>query len=162
MRTIEIQAYKFNELDEQTKLQVIEDNLYINVEHDWWDFTYETLRECGIKVNSFDIGRRQECEIEFSEDCFDVATNIINMFGEKMIMVNYAKNFIKDRNSLAKKDWEAFDEQQDNLIHKFKAELSCEILYWLKQDYEHLTSEQSIYETIEASEYEFTKEGKLI
>ena len=56
MRTIEIQAYKLNELDEQTKQKVIEDNIYINVEFDWWDCTYDTLRECGIKVNSFDIG----------------------------------------------------------------------------------------------------------
>ena len=177
MRTIEIQAYKFNELDEQTKLQVIEDNIYINVEFDWWDCTYETLRECGIKVNSFDIGRRQECEIEFYEDSFDVATNIVDTFGEAMDIVKGSKNFIKDRDALVKKYGEGndtdgysvkmelydeFDEEEADLAHEFQRELSCEILTWLRQEYEHLTSEEAIIETIEANDIEFTEEGKLI
>jgi len=181
MRTIELQAYKFNELDEQTKLQVIEDNIHINVEFDWWDCTYETLRECGIKVNSFDIGRRQECEIEFLEDGHEVATNIIDTFGEAMDIVSDAKNFIKDRDALLKKYGEGneiigysvkelydpfifyeFDEEESILEDEFKRELSCEILDWLRSEYEHLTSEEAIIETIEANEYEFTEEGKLI
>lgn len=177
MRTIEIEAYKFNELDEQTKLQVIEDNIHINVEHDWWDCTYETLRECGIKVNSFDIGRRQECEIEFYEDSFDVATNIVDTFGEAMDIVKGSKNFIKDRDALVKKYGEGndtdgysvkmelydeFDEEEADLTHEFQRELSVEILHWLRDEYEYLTSEEAIIETIEANDIEFTKEGKLI
>jgi len=177
MRTIEIQAYKFNELDEQTKLQVIEDNIYINVEFDWWDCTYETLRECGIKVNSFDIGRRQECEIEFLEDRYEIAINIIDTFGEAMDIVKGAKNFIKDRDALVKKYGEGndidgysvkdkfydeFDDEEADLTHEFQRELSVEILHWLRDEYEYLTSEEAIIETIEANEYEFTEEGKLI
>jgi len=181
MRTIELQAYKFDELDEQTKLQVIEDNIHINVEFDWWDCTYETLRECGIKVNSFDIGRRQECEIEFLEDGHEVATNIIDTFGEAMDIVKDAKNFIKDRDALVKKYGEGndtdgysvkglydpfifyeFDEKEADLTHEFQRKLSVEILHWLRDEYEYLTSEEAIIETIEANEYEFTEEGKLI
>ena len=181
MRTIEMQAYKFNELDEQTKLQVVEDNIHINVEFDWWDCTYETLRECGIKVNSFDIGRRQECEIEFLESGHEVATNIIDTFGEAMDIVRDAKNFIKDRDALLKKYGEGneiigysvkglydpfifyeFDEEESILEDEFKRELSCEILDWLRSEYEHLTSEEAIIETIEAHDIEFTEEGKLI
>ena len=177
MRTIEIQAYKLNELDEQTKQKVIEDNIYINVEFDWWDCTYDTLRECGIKVNSFDIGRRRECEIEFLEDGYEIATNIVDTFGEAMDIVKDAKNFIKDRDILVKKYGEGndidgysvkeelydeFDEEESILEDEFKRELSVEILYWLRDEYEHLTSEEAIIETIEANEYEFTEEGKLI
>jgi hypothetical protein len=177
MRTIEIQAYKFNELDEQTKQKVIEDNIHINVEFDWWDCTYETLRECGIKVNSFDIGRRQECEIEFLEEGYSVARNIVDTFGEAMEIVKDAKNFIKDRDILVKKYGEGndidgysvkeelydeFDEEESILEDEFKRELSVEILHWLRDEYEHLTSEEAIVETIEANEYEFTEEGKLI
>jgi hypothetical protein len=177
MRTIEIEAYKFNELDEQTKLQVIEDNIYINVEHDWWECTYEALRECGIKINSFDIGRRRECEIEFYEDSFDVATNIVDTFGEAMEIVNDAKNFIKDRDALVKKYGEGnemdgysvkeefyikFDEEVEYLQDEFRKELSDEILTWIRQEYEHLISEEAIIETIETNEHEFTEDGKLI
>jgi len=177
MRTIEIQAYKFNELDEQTRLQVIEDNIYINVEYDWWDCTYETLKECRIKVNSFDIGRRQECEIEFLEDGYAIATSIVETFGEAMDIVKDAENFIKDRDAIVKKYGEGndtdgysvkyefydeFDEEEEDLTHEFQRELSCEILHWLRDEYEYLTSEQAIIETIEANEMEFTEEGKLI
>lgn len=177
MRTIEIQVYKFNELDEQTKLKVIEDNIYINVGLDWWDCTYETLRECGIKVNSFDIGRRQECEIDFYDDYFEVATNIVDTFGEAMCIAIDAKNFIKDRDALVKKYGEGneidgysvkdefimeFDEEEADLATEFERELSEEILNWLRQEYEHLTSEEAIIEMIEANQYEFTKEGERI
>ena len=177
MRTIEIQAYKFNELDEQTKQKVIEDNIDINVEFDWWDCTYDTLRECGIKVNSFDIGRRRECEIEFLEDGYEIATNIVDTFGEAMEIVKDAKNFIKDRDILVKKYGEGndidgysvkeelydeFDEDVEGITIDLKKNLEYEILRWLRDEYEYLTSEEAIIETIEANEYEFTEEGKLI
>lgn len=177
MRTIEIKAYQFKELDETTKQKVIEDNLYINVEHDWWDCTYETLRECGIKVESFDIGRRQECEIEFLEDGYAIATNIIDTFGEAMDMVKDAKNFIEKWDALVKHHGEGndkegysvkeelydeFDEDVEGIVYDLKKDLQHEILIWLREEYEWLTSEESIIETIEANEYEFTEEGKLI
>ena len=177
MRTIEIKAYQFKELDETTKQKVIEDNLHINVEHDWWDCTYETLRECGIKVNSFDIGRRQECEIKFLEEEHWVATNIVNTFGEAMEIVKDAKNFIKDRDTLVKKYGEGndtdgysvkyelyddFDEDVEGIAIDLKKNLEYEILRWLRDEYEHLTSKYAIIETIEVNEYEFTEEGKLI
>jgi hypothetical protein len=177
MRTIEIQAYKFNELDEQTKLQVIEDNIHINVEFDWWDCTYDTLRECGIKVNSFDIGRRQECEIEFLEEGYSVAKNIVDTFGEAMEITKDAKNFIERWDALVKHHGEGndidgysvkeelyddFDEDVEGITIDLKKNLEYEILRWLRGEYEHLTSEESIIETIEANEYEFTEEGKSI
>lgn len=146
MRTIEIQAYKFNELDEQTKLQVVKDNIHINVEFDWWDCTYETLRECGIKVNSFDTGRNNSCEISFLITTYEVATNIVDTFGEAMDIVLYAKKFIKGKYS----------------FEYFKRRLESEILNWLRDEYEYLTSEEAIIETIEANDIEFTKEGERI
>ena len=146
MRTIEIKAYKFNELDENAKLQAIRYNIYINVNHDWYDCTYETLRECGIKVDSFDTGTNNSCEISFLSTAYEVATSIVETFGEAMDIVIYAKKFIKGKYSFV----------------YFKRRLESEILNWLIQEYEYLTSEQAIIETIEANEMEFTEEGKLI
>lgn len=177
MRTIEIQAYKFNELDEQTKLQVVEDNIHINVEFDWWDCTYETFRESGIKVNSFDIGRRRECEIDFLEGGYEIATNIVDTFGEAMEIVNDAKDFIEKWDALVKYHGEGneidgysvkeelyddFDEDVEGITNDLKRSLQHEILKWLRDEYEYLTSEEAIIEMIEANEYEFTEEGKLI
>ena len=176
MKTIEINAYQFKELDETTKQKVIEDNLYINVEHDWWDCTYETFEEVGVKIEGFDI-YRGECTIQFYLDYTEVASKIIDTFGESTPISITCNNFIKDRDALVKKYGEGneidgysvkdefydeFDEEEADLAHEFERELSVEILKWLRDEYEYLTSEEAIIETIEANEYEFTKEGKLI
>ena len=177
MRTIEIKAYRFEELDEATQQKVIQDNICINVNYDWWDCTYETFKECGIQINSFDTGRGRECEIEFLEDELTVATKIIDTFGEFMSVRVTSENFIKERDTLVKKYGEGnetdgysvkeelydeFDEEEEYLIHEFESELGADILQWLIDEYEYLTSEEAIIETIDANEYEFTKEGKLI
>ena len=57
MRTIEIKAYQFKELDETTKQKVIQNNLHINVEHDWWESTCYTFEQVGVKIEAFDIYR---------------------------------------------------------------------------------------------------------
>ena len=56
----------------------------------------------------------------------------------------------------------------ENLIEKLEKEienlrynLSCELYQELNKDYDYLTSKEAIIETIEANEYEFTKEGTL-
>lgn len=177
MRTIEIKAYQFKELDETTKQKVIEDNIHMNVEYDWWDCTYETFKECGIQINSFDTGRGRECEIELLKDEHEIATKIIDTFGEFMGVRVTSENFIKERDALVKKYGEGneidgysvkeelydeFDEEEKYLIHEFESELGADILQWLIDEYEYLTSEEAIIETIEAKEYEFTEEGKLI
>lgn len=176
MKTIEIKAYQFKELDETTKQKVIEDNLYINVEHDWWDCTYETFEELGIKIEEFDV-YRGECQLHYRLDYTDIASKIIDTFGESTPISITCNNFIKERDALVKKYGEGneiagysvkeelydkFDEEEEDLILDFTGELSGDILGWLRQEYEWLTSEEAIIETIEINEYEFTEEGKLI
>ena len=177
MRTIEIKAYKFNELNENAKLQAIKYNIYINVNYDWYDCTYETLRECGIKVDSFDTGRNNSCEISFLSTAYEVATSIVDTFGQAMEIVNDAKDFIEKWDTLVKHHGEGndtdgysvkmelydeFDEDVEGITIDLKKNLEYEILRWLRDEYEYLTSEEAIIETIEANEYEFTEEGKLI
>jgi len=176
MRTIEIKAYQFKELDETTKQKVIEDNLHINVEYDWWDCTYETFEELGVKVREFDL-YRGDCGLHFTLNYTDIASKIIDTFGESTPISITCKNFIKERDALVKKYGEGneidgysvkeelydeFDEEEEEIILDFTAELSADILEWLRQEYEWLTSEEAIIETIEVNEYEFTEEGKLI
>ena len=176
MRTIEIKAFLFEELDEKTKQKVIQNNAEINVNYDWWECTYDTLEEVGVKIEGFDL-YRGESEIQFCLDYAEVASKIIDTFGESTPISITCKNFMKERDALVKKYGEGneiagysvkeelydeFEEEEEGIIPDFAGELNADILEWLRQEFEWLTSEEAIIETIEANEYEFTEEGKLI
>ena len=57
MRIIETKVYRFKELDEQAK-QSNENNREIFVEDSWWDFVEYDLKGFGLKLEEFDLGRR--------------------------------------------------------------------------------------------------------
>tara|TARA_R110001632_G_scaffold23450_2_gene66403 strand:- start:36441 stop:36974 length:534 start_codon:yes stop_codon:yes gene_type:complete len=177
MRTIEINAFQFEELDSQTQEKVIENNRTINVDSDFWCQceldNYKT--ELKIKVNEFDIYRRT---INITiEDSFETAEKIINFFGKKSSIVYIAKTFIRDRDTLVKKYgegnekdgygvkeefWSDYDEEIEYLEEEFRREIAEEILSMLTRDYEYETSDDGIKETILANEYEFTEDGERI
>ncbi len=177
MRTIEIKAFQFEELDSQTQEKVIENNRTINVDSNfWYECELENFKhELKIKVNEFDIYRR---EINITiEDSFDTAQGIVDFFGKESSIVCSAKIFIKDRDALVKKYgegndkdgysvkeeyWSEYDEEIEYLEEEFRRETAVEILSMLTLDYEYQTSDDGIKETIIANEYEFTEEGKLI
>jgi len=178
MRTIEIQAYKFNELDEQAKQKAIENNIYINVDYDWWEDIYREMEECGIKIKSFDLGRSRSCSIEFIDDAQDVAEKILKEWGHHSAFYSDdCKQFLKDRDDLVKKygtgndvdgykvdedKEDEFDQDLDDLYYYFRNDMQQNILHVLDDGYIYLTSEETITDTIEANEYEFTKDGSNI
>jgi hypothetical protein len=51
MRTISIDMFTFNELSDEAKQVAINNNREINVDYEWWDFTYEDFIENSV----FDI-----------------------------------------------------------------------------------------------------------
>ncbi len=163
MRTIEIKAFQFEELDSQTQEKIIENNRTINVDSDFWYQceldNYKT--ELKIKVNEFDIYRRT---INITiEDSFETAEKIINFFGKKTSIVYIAKTFIRDRDTLVKKyEFENYDTDREYLEEEFRREIAEEILSMLTRDYEYETSDDGIKETILANEYEFTEDGEII
>ena len=165
MRIIEIKAFQFEELDSQTKEKVIENNRTINVDIDFWnqDKLYNYKHEMDIKVNKFDIYRR---EINITiEDSFETAQGIVNFFGKESSIVKTAKIFLKDRISVYKSyedDGYELDIQLEYLEEEFRKEIADEILSMLTSQYEYEISDDAIKETIIANEYEFTEEGKLI
>lgn len=58
MRTIETNLHKFEELTEGAKEKALEQLWDINVDLDWYDFTYEDAEKIGLKISEFDIDRR--------------------------------------------------------------------------------------------------------
>jgi hypothetical protein len=176
MRIIETEVYTFDELSDDAKENAVNNLREINVEHDWWECTYETFRELGIRIEHFDLGRRSEIGMYLFHSHDEVATNIIGTFGENGLKAN-AEYFIEQRDKLVKELGEGneidgysvkedneieFDERVETIEGYYFNGLKRDILHWLRCEFEYLMSDEAIIDTIEANEYEFTKEGKLI
>ena len=165
MRTIEIKAFQFEELDSQTQNKVIENNRTINVDSDFWYEceldNYKT--ELKIKVNEFDIYRRI---INITiEDSFDTAERIVNFFGKESSIVYGAKTFIRDIKFIEEKykdNWYKLEEEKEYLEEEFRREIAEDILSMLTSQYEYEISDDAIKETILANEYEFQEDGEML
>ena len=172
-RTVEQTVYSFNELSEQAKQRALELLYDINVDYGWWSFTYEDAKNVGISIKGSDLYTR-EIKIELYEDAYHVSNKIIKEHGSSTETYQIAYQYIKDYDNLVKKysdgintdivrednEYE-FDKELEDLEHEFINEIGSEYLSILNNEYEYLTSNEAIIETIEANSYEFTESGGL-
>jgi len=174
MKTVTINLYKFSELSEDLQQKAIE-NLYdLNVDRDWWESTYEDAAQVNLKIKGFDIDRGSYVKAEFIESAYNTASLIILNHGEMCETYKTAKTFIEDWNNLVAKysdgvktnvvteDNECdFDNEADDLESDFLELISEDYRIMLTNEYDYLTSEEAIKESIEANDYYFTEDGKL-
>ena len=128
----------------------------------------------GIKITSFDLDRRRHCEGQNIDDCESIANRIIAEHGEDCETYKTAKAFLAELDEICQKFPEKLDEYGDNInaddyesaIEDANADFLKSILedysIILQKEYEYLTSEEAIIESIEANEYEFDEHGKMI
>jgi thiamine pyrophosphate-dependent acetolactate synthase large subunit-like protein len=175
MRTITKNIYYFSELSEEAKQQAIEKLYNINVDFQWWKFTYEDAETVGLKINGFSLDRNYNCNIELIDNVFDICHKIIENHGEICDTYKTAKNWLskydelfaryEDENNKGYVDSEKendFDDELSDLEHDFKNSISSDYLTMLRNEYEYLTSEEAIIETIIANDYEFYEDCTLI
>ncbi len=163
MKTIEINVYKFEELDKQTKEKVIDNYRYINVEDTfWYDCIKEDFIRLGLEIRSFDLDRGSFAEIHI-EDFEDTSNNIIEEFGDNVPIQQTAKNYIDEYNKIQAnfKEDEDIERELEILDEKYQREYSADILSYLREDYDYQVSDEAIIETIEANDYNFTWNGKI-
>lgn len=141
MREITMKIYNYSELSDTAKERVINEMSDINTNHDWWEFVYEEAKSVGIVIESFDLYRGT---IQASINDMDATA--------KTIMLNHGKDC--ETYHLAKSYLTDF--QEENIDFMKDAYLSI-----LTNEYDYLTSEKAIIETIEANEYEFYEDGAL-
>jgi hypothetical protein len=171
MKIIETKVYNFDELPKDIQQKVLEKNAYINVSYDWWEFTYEDAERIGLKIKGFDIDRGNYCEGEFTLSANEVAQNIFNEHGKDCETFKTATKFMEewqpvfneymDENSEKFESRESEDKLQD-LEDEFLKDICEDYKIILRNEYEYQTSEEAIIETIEANEYTFTIEGKMM
>ncbi len=165
MRKIELKIYSFSELSEEAQQKAINKLSNINVDCQWWDSIYMDSENIGLKITSFDLDRNRNAKGKFLVSSKDVAQNILNEHGENCSTYKTAKNFLNDYSPLF-----AEYSLNDSLEYEYKIlDLEEAFLENLLEDYsillqnesEYLQSDEAIKETIEANNYEFTKDGEM-
>ena len=163
MRTIEIKVYKFEELDKQTQEKVIENYRYINVEDSsWYYWIQEDFSRLGLEIQEFDLDRGNYAKI-YIDNFEDTSKNIIEYFGDSVLIKQTAKNYLDEFNKIQAnfKEDEDIERELEILDEEYEKEYSEDILSYLRANYEYEISDQAIIETIEANDYDFTNNGKI-
>lgn len=151
MLTKTYQVYKFNELPEEAKEKAIERLYDINIDYEWWQYIYEDAKRIGLEITSFDLDRNRQAEGNLIEYPYKVIELIKKEHGECCDTYKFAQRWKKD----LKEDQNLDNEQE------FLDELLEEYSMMLQKEYEYLTSNEAIIETIEANDYDFTLDGKI-
>lgn len=182
MREMTVTVYSFAELSDDAKDRALNAFRDINVEYDWWDGAYDTICTVG-KLLGLDIdrihfdtylycvfdadyeyvrGAAKAIQAEFprTTDLHDVARKLQDLQKRHFYSLSCAITKGRDANRYS--------------CFRFGEDYECEDLgdilddfaHWarilLRDEYEYLTSDEAVKETIEANEYEFTEGGKLV
>ncbi|MEN6291629.1 MAG: hypothetical protein ABFD07_06385, partial [Methanobacterium sp.] len=96
MRTIRTKIYKFEELSSDAQAKAIDNLRDINVDYDWWQFTYYNAQEIGLKITSFDLDRNRHAKGNFLLSANEVAQNVLSNHGVECETYKTAQNFMND------------------------------------------------------------------
>jgi hypothetical protein len=160
--------YTFSELSPSARDHAIDKLWDLNVDCEWWDYNYDDAETIGLKLTGFDTDRLSGHFIESAESC---AHLIQDNHGPDCDTLKCADAYLASRDAVisnAPKDecgeFESeseLDEKLDDLDSAFHYDILEEYLSLLSKKYKYLTSRESIEESIEANEYEFTEKGDL-
>ena len=170
--------FTFSELSEEAQEKAIEKLWDCNADYDWWDATYEGAAEIGLKITGFHTGYGT-IQGNLTESLLDCCKLIRKNHGKecdtfataKQYLTEYIKAFKKDnwKDDMDLEDYtpvelltefnmypEAADVEND-----FEKALLEDYLVILRKEYEYLTGEEAIKETIKANDWYFNAEGEL-
>jgi len=161
--------YQFNELPEDVKQKAIEKLYDINVDHDWWDCLYEDAENIGLKISEFDLDRASYVKGNFIECAHDTAKAILREHDEHCETYHTAARYLETyKVEVKENEKENADEEYpedflntEDIDNEFLKSLCEDYRILLSKEYDYLTSEIVIINTIEANEYEFDKDGNL-
>lgn len=164
-------VYKFDELDQVTQDKVLHNYCDINVDHDWWQFTYEDAEHIGLKLKSFDLDRNRHAAGDFIVSAIECSEAILKEHGKECETHKTAKKYQDaiealpdlvdedhpDYDRLEREHCQAIDDIEADFLHSLLEDYSI----ILQNEYEHLTSREAIAETIHANDYWFNEQGKI-
>ena len=154
---------KFNRLPAEIKQKAIEHYCYINVNHNWWDFTHDDAKEVGLKITGFDLNGTIEANITGDPTTYMAcAEAIVENHGKdtdtyKLAAPFFVKWYLQGDGYEERGLLDEYLEEAE----EFEAELKRCYLKMLQREYEYLTSEEAVVETLIANDYEFDNNGKI-
>ena len=182
MREITVKVYAFAELSEAAKERALNAFRYTDVEFNWYEDTFGTIRTAG-ELLGLDIGqiyfdaysycifdasyeyvrgaaKAIQAEFPRATDLHDVARKLQDL--QKRHFYSLSCNVASQRDT---NSYQCF---------RFGEDYECEDLgdiiddfaHWaqilLRDEYKYLTSDEAVKEMIEANGYEFDEAGKLV
>ena len=170
MKTISINLYEFNELSEKAKENALNELRCINLEHNWWNFTYDDAKEIGLKLTGFELDRNSHAEGEFLLCEPEVAQNILNSHSENCETYKIAENFLSKHDPIFADYMNADSTNYESNLLEYEMQEICDVFLndllkayavMLQNEYEYLQTDEDVIDTIEANGYYFTKCGTL-
>jgi hypothetical protein len=168
-KTIRLKIYKFEELIPAAQAKAITQFVDTNVDYGWWQFIYEDAANIGLTLTGFDLDRGNYCSGLFTAGTEKCARKIEKEHGPGCETFKTATQYLAERDKVindAPKDSngelnsEEVDAALDELDAEFLKSLLEDYRILLSNEYDYLTSEEAIKETIIANDYDFTKDGK--
>lgn len=160
METRTYEVYKFNELPAESRKKAIEKYYDINVDYDWWQYTYEDAETIGLKISEFDIDRASFVKGVFTAPAGDVAKAIFENHGEQCETYKTAKAYINCVSALDP-EGEDYEELLADCDRHFLKSLCEDYRILLQKEYEYRTSEEAIMDSLVINDYDFTLEGVI-
>ena len=182
MREITVKAYKFDELSDDAKKRALNAFRDINVEYDWWTYgAYDTIctagRLLGLDIDriNFDAylycifnanyeyvrGAAKAIQAEFprATDLHDVARKLQALQKRHFYSLSCA---VTEGRTTNRYSCFRFGEDYECDLGDIIDDFARWARILLRDEYKYLTSDEAVQEAIEANEYEFTEEGKLV
>ena len=148
-------VYAYGELSETAKEQAVNSLFDINAGYQWWELTCEQFENVGINVKACSDYR---AEIELLDMAERVASNIVKNYDQSADIYDTATYFLQTYHDLELND---YGDDNDALEYDFIRSLAEDVRITMDKEYQYLTSEAFVVETIVANDYEFTKLGDV-
>lgn len=178
MQQITIKTFDFDELSEEAKRKAL-NNLYdINTDYYWWGATCDELKyrlnEIGINCDRFywDLDRANYIYMDnptvtdekllLKQAGIDLRTkdakNALNE-GLTIDTINHGGNFAHNEVSEYTNSYNPLSEDTIDSINEVLKDFEHDALEELRNEYEYLSSEEAVIDTIRANEYQFLDDG---
>lgn len=161
MRTETRNIYTFNELSEKAKEKASQ---WLIEGQDFgfeWDCLKDDAKNIDLELIAYDYGRY--CKGDFITSAQECAEKILQEHGEKCETYKTAKQFLKEYNKAVKQyEKTGSEEVKEELEADFLKSILEDYRILTDNDYDYMSSEEAIKETMEANEYEFDENGNRI